>query len=140
MHGACAECAEACDHKRGPCVQTLGVDLMVKSVMIPDTNTMVELFMFYCAGQLIFNQLEMGTQYVRANTQRMCRQQSLILGMLCLWVPLVVLTQWENASAFMIVFDLGNRESFLAAGKWLQSMQQTQKWTNAITSKELTTQ
>src|SRR5690554_4598740 len=44
--------------------QTLGVDLMVKSVMIPDTNTMVELFMFDCAGQSIFNQLEMGTDYV----------------------------------------------------------------------------
>jgi hypothetical protein len=33
-------------------------------VPIPDTNAIVELFIYDCAGQSIFNQIEMNAKYV----------------------------------------------------------------------------
>jgi hypothetical protein len=53
-----------------PCAaQTVGADLFVKSVSIPETNTQVEFHMFDCGGQLVFNQREWGTKYVRARAR-----------------------------------------------------------------------
>lgn len=46
--------------------QTADVELCVKSVPIPDSNVIVELYLFDCAGQSIFNQLDFGTSHVRA--------------------------------------------------------------------------
>jgi hypothetical protein len=40
------------------------VEFIVKQVPIPDTNTVVELFIYDCAGQSIFNQIEMNSKYV----------------------------------------------------------------------------
>lgn len=45
--------------------QTSGVDLCIKSIPIPDSNVVVELYLFDCAGQSIFNQREFGTVHVR---------------------------------------------------------------------------
>lgn len=39
-------------------VMTSWVDFRVKQVNIPDTSTAVELYLFDCAGQSIFNQIE----------------------------------------------------------------------------------
>lgn len=36
----------------------------MKQIKIPDTNSIVELFVFDCAGQSIFNQVEMNSKYV----------------------------------------------------------------------------
>lgn len=36
----------------------------MKQVPIPDTNYVVELFLYDCAGQSIFNQLDMNAKYV----------------------------------------------------------------------------
>jgi hypothetical protein len=44
--------------------QTIGVEFIVKQVPIPDTNAIVELFIYDCAGQSIFNQIEMNAKYV----------------------------------------------------------------------------
>jgi transport family protein 27 len=44
----------------------VGAEFVVKQVPIPDTNTIVELFLFDCAGQSIFNQVEMNSKYVSA--------------------------------------------------------------------------
>ena len=40
-----------------PLMQTIGVDFTVKQVSIPDTNCAVELYLFDCAGQGIFNKV-----------------------------------------------------------------------------------
>ena len=53
-------------------LMTVGAEFSVKQVPIPETNTIVELYLFDCAGQSIFNQLEMNTKYV-------CHQLLLIL-------------------------------------------------------------
>lgn len=38
--------------------KTIGVDFGVKQVKVPDTNCVVELFLFDCPGQGVFNKLE----------------------------------------------------------------------------------
>lgn len=48
-----------------PAWQTIGAEFQVKQVTIPDTNVVVELFIYDCAGQSIFNQLDLNTKYVR---------------------------------------------------------------------------
>jgi hypothetical protein len=45
-------------------LQTIGCDFIVKQVPIPNTNYVVELFLYDCSGQSIFNQLDMNTKYV----------------------------------------------------------------------------
>lgn len=44
--------------------QTIGAEFCVKQVPIPDTNAIVELYVYDCAGQSIFNQVEMNSKYV----------------------------------------------------------------------------
>ncbi|RLN90029.1 hypothetical protein BBJ28_00010217, partial [Nothophytophthora sp. Chile5] len=44
---------------------TSDVELSTKSIAIPDTNVVVELYLFDCAGQSIFNQLNFGAVHVR---------------------------------------------------------------------------
>jgi transport family protein 27 len=68
------------------------VDFCVKVVNIPETNAAVELYLFDTAGQSIFNQREHGTKH------------------------------WENASMVVLVYDVGNRDSFAACAKWLQNV------------------
>lgn len=46
-------------------IQTIGAEFNVKQVSIPNTNVVVELFLYDCAGQSIFNQLDLNTKYVR---------------------------------------------------------------------------
>jgi transport family protein 27 len=38
-------------------LMTVGAEFCVKQVPIPNTNTIIELYIFDCAGQSIFNQL-----------------------------------------------------------------------------------
>lgn len=45
-------------------LMTVGAELSVKQVPIPNTSTVVELFLFDCAGQSVFNQVEMNAKYV----------------------------------------------------------------------------
>ena len=45
-------------------MMTVGAEFLTKQVPIPDTNAVVELYIFDCAGQSIFNQLEMNAKYV----------------------------------------------------------------------------
>lgn len=40
------------------CRQTVGVDFGVKQVKIPETDCIVELFLFDCPGQGVFNKLQ----------------------------------------------------------------------------------
>jgi transport family protein 27 len=71
---------------------TIGVDFCVSQVKIPDTNAVVELYLFDTAGQSIFNQRELGAKY------------------------------WENASMVILVYDVSNRETFSSCAKWLQGV------------------
>ena len=45
-------------------MKTIGAEFCIKQVPIPDTNVVVELFIYDCAGQSIFNQLDMNSKYV----------------------------------------------------------------------------
>ena len=56
-------------HSGGPTfpknyMMTVGAEFLTKQVPIPNTNAVVELYIFDCAGQSIFNQLEMNSKYV----------------------------------------------------------------------------
>ena len=57
---------------------------------LPNTRSVVELYLFDCGGQSIFNQREFGSMH------------------------------YENASMFCIVFDINSRESFKSCAKWIQ--------------------
>ncbi|TYZ69388.1 hypothetical protein PybrP1_004737 [[Pythium] brassicae (nom. inval.)] len=71
---------------------TSDVELCVKSVPIPDSNVIVELYLFDCAGQSIFNQLDFGTSH------------------------------YKGASLAVVVFDVNNKESFKSCSKWYQDV------------------
>jgi len=73
-------------------LMTGGAELAVKQVPLPDTNVVVELYIFDCAGQSIFNQLEMNSKY------------------------------YENASAIMAVFDISKKDSLQSCVKWVSSV------------------
>lgn len=73
-------------------VMTSDVELSVKSIAIPETNAVVELFLFDCAGQSIFNQREFGHHH------------------------------YQGVSAVMVVYDVNNRESFKSCTKWYQNV------------------
>jgi len=76
-------------------LMTIGVDFCVKQINIPNSNGAVELYLFDCAGQSIFNQRELNTR------------------------------MWENASFVVVVYDISNRASFQSCAKWLQGVRGT---------------
>ena len=69
----------------------------MKQVPIPDTNIIVELYIFDCAGQSMFNQLGMNAKY------------------------------YEDASAVMVVYDVSNHDSLKSCGKWLEGVKAARK-------------
>jgi len=73
-------------------LMTVGAEFTVKQVPIPDTNVVVELYIFDCAGQSIFNQVEMNSKY------------------------------YENASAVMVVYDVTSNESLQSSNKWITNV------------------
>ncbi|KAJ1454197.1 small GTPase superfamily [Pelagophyceae sp. CCMP2097] len=73
-------------------VMTAWVDFRVKQVNMPASSTAVELYLFDCAGQSIFNQIE-------ANN-----------------------VHYENASYLLLVYDVSSQSSFESCGKWLQQV------------------
>jgi len=77
--------------------QNLGLEFSVKEIPIVNTNYVVEMFMYDSAGQSVYNQRELGTQH------------------------------WTNASVSLIVYDVGNRPSFLACKKWLAAVRSANK-------------
>jgi intraflagellar transport protein 27 len=76
-------------------LMTVGSEFSVKQVPIPDTNIVVEFFIFDCAGASIFNQLEMNNKY------------------------------YENVSAVMVVYDITSSESLHSCSKWLSAVRAT---------------
>ncbi len=74
-------------------LMTLGVDLTVKDLSIVKApDRKVELFLFDLGGQSIFHQAQLSSQHFR------------------------------NASVAVIVYDAGNRQSFLSCAKWLAAV------------------
>ena len=69
----------------------------MKQVPIPDSNIVVELYIFDCAGQSMFNQLGMNAKY------------------------------YEDASAVMVVYDVSNHDSLKSCGKWLEGVKAARK-------------
>jgi transport family protein 27 len=70
-------------------MMTVGTEFLVKQVRIPNTNVIVELFIYDCAGQAIFSLSDIQTKY------------------------------YENACAYMVVYDVTNLKSFNQCSKWL---------------------
>ena len=75
----------------------MGAEFCVKQVSIPETNVVVELSIFDCAGQSMFNQLEMNARY------------------------------YEGASAVMVVYDVSSNDSLKSSPKWLEAVRNAQK-------------
>lgn len=73
-------------------MMTTGAEFAVKQVPIENTNSIVEFYIFDCAGQSIFNQMDMNAKY------------------------------YENAAAVLLVYDIGNHETLQASSKWIQSV------------------
>jgi transport family protein 27 len=73
-------------------LMTVGAEFCVKQLRIPDTNVMVELSIFDCAGQSIFNQVEMNNKY------------------------------YEHASAVMVVYDVTSNESLQSCNRWITNV------------------
>ena len=76
-------------------LMTVGAEFCVKQVPIPNTNTIIELYIFDCAGQSIFNQLDMNTKY------------------------------YDNASAVMVVYDIAKPDTLKSCAKWINSVRGT---------------
>jgi transport family protein 27 len=70
-------------------MMTVGTEFLVKQVRIPNTNVIVELFIYDCAGQAIFSLSDIQSKY------------------------------YESACAFMVVYDVTNLKSFNQCSKWL---------------------
>eukprot|EP00428_Durinskia_dybowskii_P078935 CAMPEP_0170355378 /NCGR_PEP_ID=MMETSP0117_2-20130122/612_1 /TAXON_ID=400756 /ORGANISM="Durinskia baltica, Strain CSIRO CS-38" /LENGTH=205 /DNA_ID=CAMNT_0010609415 /DNA_START=68 /DNA_END=685 /DNA_ORIENTATION=+ len=83
-------------------LMTIGAEFNVKQVSIPDTNVVVEIFLYDCAGQSIFNQLDLNTKY------------------------------YENASAVMVVSSVASRESLLSCSKWVSGVKAAQNSNNNL--------
>jgi intraflagellar transport protein 27 len=73
-------------------VMTLGCEFCVKTVNIPNTSVQVEMYLFDTSGQKVFNQQQMLQKY------------------------------WLDASASVLVYDVSNRDSFVALGQWLNEV------------------
>ena len=78
-------------------VMTLGCEFAVKMVDIPNSNVQVEQYIFDTSGQKVYNQRQMLQKY------------------------------WTNASACCLVYDVSNRDSFLALGQWLNEIKATRR-------------
>jgi transport family protein 27 len=73
-------------------LMTIGAEFNVKQVLIPDTNYVVELFLYDCAGQSIFNQLDMSAKY------------------------------YEDAAVIVCAYSIASKESFQSVNKWYTAM------------------
>jgi len=83
-------------------MMTIGADFGVKAIPFPEKNAVVELYIHDCAGQSIFNQVEMNSKY------------------------------YDNASAMMIVYDIGNMESLQNAVKWIQDARKSRQGLDGV--------
>lgn len=90
----------------------------MKSVLIPNSNVVVELYLFDCAGQSVFNQREFGQTHVRTpQTDLQFIEQIADEGTICCLSP-----QYKTASMTMVIFDVNNKESFKGCSKWYQDV------------------
>lgn len=93
----------------------------MKQVPIPNTNYVVELFLYDCGGQSIFNQLDMNAKYVSCPPAYS--------------VTLTVAShvKYEDAAAVMVVYSISSRDSLQSSAKWM-----TCKSSPSISSNNLT--
>ncbi|KFO36720.1 Intraflagellar transport protein 27 like protein [Fukomys damarensis] len=70
---------------------TAGVDLVVKTVPVPDTADSVELFIFDSAGKELFSEM----------LDKLARE-------------------WESPNVLCLVYDVTSEQSFSNCGKWLE--------------------
>ena len=71
---------------------TKGLDVEVSEVAVPNTNIVVDLFLFDMGGQSIFNQRQMAKRF------------------------------WENCSYIICVFDVSSRKSLQSVKTWVASV------------------
>ena len=110
-------------------LQTVGVDFCVKIVNIPNTNIAVELYLFDAAGQSIFRDLIIN--YVRPSMSTRLDSRGIMSHppRTRRWVmhmpPKTFMgLQCENASAYILVYDCTNPESFQNCSHWLELVRQ----------------
>lgn len=70
-------------------LMTIGAEFSVKQVPIPETNYIVELYLYDCAGQTIFNQLDMNSKY------------------------------YEDAASILLAYSVASKESLQSCTKWM---------------------
>ncbi|XP_045691058.1 intraflagellar transport protein 27 homolog isoform X1 [Phyllostomus hastatus] len=87
---------------------TTGVDLVVKTVPVPNTGDSVELFIFDSAGKELFSEMldklasSMPFHFLTCTTSRQ---------------------KWEGPDVLCLVYDVTNEQSFGSCGKWLEKAQ-----------------
>lgn len=77
-------------------LMTAGVDMNVKQIPVPNTNITVDLFLYDMAGQNIFNQRELSSQF------------------------------WRNCSYIICLFDVSSRKTLQSCETWIQAVQSSQ--------------
>ena len=74
---------------------TIGCEFTVKTIDLPGTNIRLELYLFDCGGQSIFNQRDSNNA-----------------------------ATWKTASRIMVVFDCGKRDSFRKCAQWVTKVRE----------------
>lgn len=77
-------------------LMTAGVDMNITEVPIPDTNVIVDLFIFDTGGQSIFNQRQMAKKF------------------------------WKDCSFIVCMFDICSRKSLQNSRTWIEAVQSSQ--------------
>lgn len=98
-------------------LSTSGVDLAVKVVNVPDTDTAVELYIHDCAGSELHR--HMMPSVVRAALQCLHVCVALHSNHAYLFCTLVFL-QWVGCAAIILAYDMTNADSFKSCAKWME--------------------
>ncbi len=100
-------------------LSTSGVDLAVKVVNIPDTDTAVELYIHDCAGSELHRHMmpsvvradarclivaHISSRFTRASVS--CRAK--------------ISSQWVGCAAIILAYDMTNADSFKSCAKWME--------------------
>jgi len=73
-------------------LMTKGLELEISEIPVPNSDIVVDLFLFDMGGQAIFNQLQMAKRY------------------------------WENCSSIICVYDISSRKSLQSVKTWVTSV------------------
>jgi hypothetical protein len=136
------------------CHQTSGVDLVVKVVNIPDSDTAVELYLHDTAGSDLYASMRPalvcaalfriqmcggGSQvkpppcivcvcvYVRVLCVCACVCACVVCEcvFLCAFASVSIVPQWSGAALVLVAYDMTNLQSFHHCSKWIESIMES---------------